>query len=977
MGDVDDGERRRKEEENRRREEREREWREARRRKMEDAERLRKEEWEQAVKRERMRRMEVKRQEEERERREMREREEREASRRRREEEERLRWEMEQAENESIQRLKWEEEALAAQEMDDERRRFEARETRKREEVELRYEERHREIQNEMWREEEERASRQRAELAAQRVRDEMRERMQEKLDTHRREWEEAERRRQESIDRDWNERLNRTEMMMMTPPKDGPDDREPRKTKSESHVARVSTVYPESTPYARGTHVEVCYSGGQDWYVATIEGHYTTSDRESQSLSHFYTVLYENNEKETDVPHHFIRHIKSPQHRRIGRMVTPSSRLERFREFDTPDDNGNAADRGRPARESEANENRTENMSSSNSPTASRRRHDGSVRPTKDVWVGGYLVKIPRRARSVPKMRWFRVENIDGECVLAWYEKEPDRDDGLKKKSGKRRRVTLSNVYEMRRGHSTDAFTSHIEFRGASQLPPPRLCFSLVANTRSVDLAASDDESLNVWIKTLSDLMRSARGGRDGVLATRIAATNSKGYSSKPDDVAATRLVSDKTRQRWRRKMGKYVRQNHIAGVAALIKEGCPPDIALETAQTADASVDTALLLACQAGHAAMVRTLLEHGASIDPHPDVGGTALHCAVSGEHLYCVEVLLESQDCNLDDPIQPSGDTPLHTASRGAHSGIVSLLLKHGAEVTQRNANGRTSLHCACRWDRLQNVETILRHCSESSTLSRLLSIGDADGNTPLHTAAIQGHIEITRRLLDSGASALSLNKAAQTPAQAAKRANAIGCAQVLGPKQREEEARTFARAAAVTESSLLSTQHRSYREGWGSTEPFSLSQTTENPRANHRDTSTLFDGLTVSRTPRRTISTPAYSSSDVTSNRHTTRVNDVQDANYDNTGGQLGGGRFEEHEGDGMELWEVAYTDEGHRYFYNRTTNCSQWEDPREMAWTEDMDNGREGEQLHRHHPLVPRLNLEEVRNSMATRRRR
>ena len=183
--------------------------------------------------------------------------------------------------------------------------------------------------------------------------------------------------------------------------------------------------------------------------------------------------------------------------------------------------------------------------------------------------------------------------------------------------------------MFELRRGHSTDAFKGHIEYRGIDQLPPSRLCFSLVANTRTLDLAASDDVSLNRWLDRIGEMMSRPR---DVVVVTASPAAQ----DLMPKIVTSPSRVDGKTKERWRRKMGKYVRgslrtnpvfftlvlewvnftntldtqvrKNHIAGVLTLLKEGCPVDLALETNQTADASVDTALLLSCQAGHDTMV---------------------------------------------------------------------------------------------------------------------------------------------------------------------------------------------------------------------------------------------------------------------------------------------------------------------------------------------------------------------------------
>ena len=181
-------------------------------------------------------------------------------------------------------------------------------------------------------------------------------------------------------------------------------------------------------------------------------------------------------------------------------------------------------------------------------------------------------------------------------------------------------------------------------------------MCFSLVANTRTLDLAASDDVSLDRWLKSNGEMM-----SQNVVVVTASPAAQE----------IVTSPLDGKTKERWRRKMGKYVRGvrarsarnfNRTSKImrtnpVSLIDQ-LPPQRGMSgrSSSVKLQIVDTALLLSCQAGHDTR---LLRNGASVDPHPDVGGSALHCAVSGEHLSCVKAILEEQPDsrhNLNDPI---------------------------------------------------------------------------------------------------------------------------------------------------------------------------------------------------------------------------------------------------------------------------------------------------------------------------------
>jgi hypothetical protein len=95
-----------------------------------------------------------------------------------------------------------------------------------------------------------------------------------------------------------------------------------------------------------------------------------------------------------------------------------------------------------------------------------------------------------------------------------------------------------------------------------------------------------------------------------------------------------------------------------------------------------------------------------------------------------------------------------GSTPLHYAAYIAHASIALHLLENGALVDAKDAKGRTPLH---------ELAGHL-HCEgDEATMIVLLDAGasmsarDNDGATPLHAAAIGGHYEAAKLLLDRGA----------------------------------------------------------------------------------------------------------------------------------------------------------------------------------------------------------------------------
>ena len=115
-----------------------------------------------------------------------------------------------------------------------------------------------------------------------------------------------------------------------------------------------------------------------------------------------------------------------------------------------------------------------------------------------------------------------------------------------------------------------------------------------------------------------------------------------------------------------------------------------------------------TSLHLASYGGHAAVVQTLLQHGADVAARDEDGCTSLHEASSGGFLLRI--------------LQASG-----------HAAVVQTLLQHGADVAARDEDGRTSLHYASKNGHAAVVQTLLQHGAD-------VAARDMGGKTPLDYA---------------------------------------------------------------------------------------------------------------------------------------------------------------------------------------------------------------------------------------------
>lgn len=85
---------------------------------------------------------------------------------------------------------------------------------------------------------------------------------------------------------------------------------------------------------------------------------------------------------------------------------------------------------------------------------------------------------------------------------------------------------------------------------------------------------------------------------------------------------------------------------------------------------------------------------------------------------------------------------PQGSTPLHQAASGGRAGIVSSLLKWGANKGAMDRDGGTALLWAAIDSSLATVETLLTAGADTSVRS--------DGYSALDNAAAIGHIPVIK-----------------------------------------------------------------------------------------------------------------------------------------------------------------------------------------------------------------------------------
>lgn len=109
-------------------------------------------------------------------------------------------------------------------------------------------------------------------------------------------------------------------------------------------------------------------------------------------------------------------------------------------------------------------------------------------------------------------------------------------------------------------------------------------------------------------------------------------------------------------------------------------------------------------------------------------------------------------------------------TPLYEAAKLNRPEICELLLQSKAEPFAHPVYNLYPLHCACNEGHVQVVEVFTRHLTTDK-----LNYRNTNGDTPLHIAALRGHLDCVKVLLTKGADPCIANSSGKTSAQEAEK----------------------------------------------------------------------------------------------------------------------------------------------------------------------------------------------------------
>jgi len=144
----------------------------------------------------------------------------------------------------------------------------------------------------------------------------------------------------------------------------------------------------------------------------------------------------------------------------------------------------------------------------------------------------------------------------------------------------------------------------------------------------------------------------------------------------------------------------------------------------------------------------------------------------INIAASKGDVQTVQRLLKDGADVNDKDIE--GRTPLYYAVSNGHIDIVNTLLKNGADITQVTNKGNTPLHTATSKGYKEIIEVLLQHVSHDKLKDFINAKTTSSGTTSLHVAAQSGFLEVVKSLLKHGAIYDIKNKEGKTPIDLSK-----------------------------------------------------------------------------------------------------------------------------------------------------------------------------------------------------------
>jgi len=203
------------------------------------------------------------------------------------------------------------------------------------------------------------------------------------------------------------------------------------------------------------------------------------------------------------------------------------------------------------------------------------------------------------------------------------------------------------------------------------------------------------------------------------------------------------------------------------------------PPCYFQAVLQTADASP---LCVAVVDGDEHKVREMIRTGFDVNTTDAFGFSPILYAASGDDAEIVNLLLDS-GATLNQ-ISTDGTTILHALALAnqIHPRLSAAITNVNEFINKSNVRGETPLAIACRNGSLPVTEWLIK---KGADLSRRVAEGSCEGMSPLMIACVTGHANIVKLLLQYGALVDDRDKNGNTPLHLIAGSTFVDCADVL------------------------------------------------------------------------------------------------------------------------------------------------------------------------------------------------
>lgn len=173
------------------------------------------------------------------------------------------------------------------------------------------------------------------------------------------------------------------------------------------------------------------------------------------------------------------------------------------------------------------------------------------------------------------------------------------------------------------------------------------------------------------------------------------------------------------------------------------------------------------------------------------------GNAPVHLSVLGGHVLTTKALLQGEDwkgvsdhkAEMRRSISKSSAV-LAIATKANFKPIVEMLVEAGVDINWQDKDGETALHIAARFGHKECAEVLLKGTVEQKADLELAE--NSFAWTPLHIAAVDGHLSVAQLLVDAGADVDKLDSSGWTAKEHAALRGHIPIAQMLAAHSRDE-----------------------------------------------------------------------------------------------------------------------------------------------------------------------------------------